>query len=107
MPTIPANSSNPAHIEAFELGTVQKIAIGAISAASAPISADVSVVRIIARTDCHIVWGTSPTATVNDTFVADGQVELLKVPEDERVLAVIESTPTSGDAAELYITELP
>lgn len=107
MPTIPANVANPSIVQAFEFGTVQKITIGATSNASAAISEDVSVVRIIARTDCHIVWGSSPTATVNDTFVSDGQVELLKVPvTGGRSLAVIESTPTSGDAAELYITEL-
>ena len=48
-------------------GTAVVVAIGAASLQSAAINS--TVVRLVSTADCHIVFGTNPTATANDTFL--------------------------------------
>lgn len=48
-------------------GAAQHVAIGGTHAESAALGA--SVVQLCATSDCHIVFGTAPVATANDTFL--------------------------------------
>ena len=48
-------------------GAAQHVAIGSAHAESAALGA--AVVQLCATSDCHIVFGSNPAATANDTFL--------------------------------------
>jgi len=78
--------------------TTQKVTSSGSSAASSAFGANIEYVRICADADCHIEFGTSPTATTSKIFVPSKDTEYFKVSEGEKV-AVIGSV-------NLYVTEL-
>jgi hypothetical protein len=62
------------------LGT-QTVAIAATSTQTATaFRDDTSLVRLAARADCHVIFGTNPTATTSSMFMPSGSVEYFDVP---------------------------
>jgi len=53
----------------FPAITTQTVTIGASSAASSAFNAKTRLVRVVSDVDCHIEYGTSPTATTSKTFL--------------------------------------
>lgn len=98
--TILARDDMGATVQAIRPGTVQTVAIGAASAASAAVGVRTTIVRVAATADCHIVIGANPTATANDTPLFAKQPEFFAIVPGEKI-AVIQS---SG-AGTLFITE--
>lgn len=78
--------------------TTQKVTSSGSSAASAAFGNNIEYVRIAADADCHIEFGTSPTATTSKIFVPAKDTEYFKVSGGEKI-AVIGSV-------NLYVTEL-
>lgn len=61
------------------------------------------VVRIVATTDCFIVFGSSPTATTSHMFVLANQPEYFRVSDDgtDKVSAI-----RSSEDGSIYVTEM-
>jgi len=78
--------------------TNQKVTSSGTSAASAAFGNNIEYVRIVADADCHIEFGSGPTATTSTIFVPSKDIEYFKVSGGEKV-AVIGSV-------NLYVTEL-
>ena len=78
--------------------TTQKVNSSGSSAASSAFGSNIEYVRVCADADCHIEFGTSPTATSSKIFLPSKDTEYFKVSEGEKV-AVIGSV-------NLYVTEL-
>ena len=78
--------------------TTQKVTSSGASTASSAFSANIEYVRIIPDADCHIEFGTAPTATNAKIFLESKSSEYFKVSPGEKV-AVIGSV-------NLYVTEL-
>ena len=78
--------------------TTQKVNSSGSSAASSAFGSNIDYVRVCADADCHIEFGTSPTATTSKIFLPSKDTEYFKVSEGEKV-AVIGSV-------NLYVTEL-
>ena len=78
--------------------TTQKVNSSGSSAASSAFGSNIEYVRVCADADCHIEFGTSPTATTSKIFLPSKDTEYFKVSEGEKV-AVIGSV-------NLYVTEL-
>lgn len=82
------------------LGTAQKVSYTASSAVGSAFGTGTRIVRVYATTDCHIRFGTTPTAVTTDTFIPAGVPEYFAVNAGVKIAAVRNSA--SGD---LYVTE--
>jgi sialic acid synthase SpsE len=78
--------------------TTQKVTSTGTSTQSSAFSDNIEYIRIIPDADCHIEFGTSPTATTSKIFLESKNYEYFKISSGEKV-AVIGSV-------NLYITEL-
>ena len=94
------NDLNP--IQALGVNTEQTpISVGATAAQSAAFGSSTIVIRVVANTDCHIAFGSNPTATANSTFIPKGLPEYFKVNSGEKLSVIQDSA-----AGTLYITEM-
>ncbi len=83
-------------------GNDQKLAVGAASVQSAPVSAQCYAVNLSATTNCHIAFGENPTATASTYLLKATDISLtLGISPGEKI-AVIEDSA----AGSLYIQEL-
>lgn len=78
--------------------TTQKVNSTGTSTQSSAFGDNIEYVRIISDADCHIEFGTNPTATSSKIFLEAKSFEYFKISSGEKV-AVIGSV-------NLYITEL-
>ena len=77
----------------------QKIASGGSSSAVADVfGTQTEYVRIAADADCHILFGSNPTATSSSIFIPLDQPEIFKVSPGEKLAAI--------GSANVSITEL-
>lgn len=84
------------------VGTTQKKAFTGTSAAiDNPISGDCNVVRLLATTDCHVAFGTAPTATTSSMPLTANIPEIVAVVPGSKVAAIQQS-----EGGDLYVTEL-
>ena len=89
-------------IQALATSTTQTITTSGSSAAiSTAFAAGTTVVRIVATKDCHITFGTSPTATTSLPFMPANQVEYFKVAAGEKCAAI-----QSSEAGTVFVTEM-
>jgi len=81
----------------YQLGTIQKIAVAATSAASsAAFSVDTRVLRLACNTDCYYLFGASPTASATTSHLLPAfSVEYILCPAATKI-AVIRDT-ADGD----------
>ena len=71
-----------------EPGTAQTPLSFTTTAPSAEFGAGTKMVRIVSDTKCHLAFGVSPVATVNDMLVAADAVEYFGVIEGQKVAAI-------------------
>lgn len=87
-------------IPALGLGTVRKVAVSAVSAASAALTTEV--IRVKPTVDCYVVTGTgTPAADANSTLMSAGETEYFRVTPGEKI-AVLR---VSADGS-LFVTEM-
>ena len=68
--------------------TVQMMSSSGSSSQSSAVGADTYYVRICADADCHILFGSNPTATSSSIFIPADQPEIFKVNPGEKVAAI-------------------
>ena len=68
--------------------TVQMMSSSGTSSQSSAFGAYTLYVRICADADCHILFGSSPTATSSSIFIPADQPEIFKVNPGEKVAAI-------------------
>jgi len=78
--------------------STEKLNSSGSSAASAAFGSNIEYVRVIADADCHIEFGTAPTATNAKIFLESKSYEYFKVSEGEKVAVI--------GTVNLYITQL-
>jgi hypothetical protein len=91
-------------IQALAQGANQTLAVGVASAQSLAFAAGSKVVRVVATSNCWIVFGVNPTAAAtsgNGSYVPAGAIELWRVTPGHRVAVIQDSA-----AGTLSITEL-
>jgi hypothetical protein len=72
------------------------------SVQSTAVSANATVIRVVATTDCHIQIGVNPTATTSSAFLPAGVVEYIGIKPGDKVAAIKRS---GGSAGQLFVTE--
>lgn len=91
------NSGNSKSGAQMQLGVQPAVALqkidfsGGISVQSNAFNTKTYFVRLYTDADCHLDFGTSPTATVNHMFLPAGSVEYFGIREGDK-LAVITHT---------------
>ena len=89
-------------IQALPLGSTQTISVTSSSAANSTAFANgTTAVRVVSTTDCHIIFGTSPTATTSTAYLPANQVEYFKADEGDKIAAI----RANADGT-LYVTEM-
>ena len=78
--------------------TVQMLASGGTSGQSSAFGSYTYYVRVCADADCHILFGSNPTATSSSIFIPLDQPEIFKVSPGEKLAAI--------GSANVSITEL-
>jgi hypothetical protein len=78
-------------------GVTVKVAIGSASAASAVLGA--GIVRLLSTADCHIAFGTNPTADTTCLFLPGNVPEYFACSATDQVAVIQDSA-----AGNLYIT---
>jgi hypothetical protein len=73
------------------------------SVASAAFTAETTVIRVVATTNCHIKFAAAPTATTSNIYLPAGVVEYFLVTPSTKVAAIKASGGTAGI---LYVTEM-
>ena len=68
--------------------TTEKLASSGTSSQTAAFADGIEYVRVIADADCHILFGSSPTATSSSIFIPADQPEIFKVNPGEKVAAI-------------------
>ena len=68
--------------------TVQMMSSSGTSSQSSAFAAYTYYVRICADADCHILFGSNPTATSSSIFIPADQPEIFKVNPGEKVAAI-------------------
>ena len=68
--------------------TVQMMSSSGTSSQSSAFAAYTYYVRICADADCHILFGSNPTATSSSIFIPANQPEIFKVNPGEKVAAI-------------------
>lgn len=83
--------------------TVQTVAYTGTAAASAAIGAQITVVRLVATTDCWVYFTAAGTAATNanGVFLPAMAVEYFRVPTSTKMSAVRDATSGS-----VYLTEM-
>lgn len=84
-----------------KFGASQAVSYDA-SVQSTAVSANVSVIRVVSTTDCHVLIGTNPTATTTSAFLPSGVVEYIGIKGGEKIAAIKQS---GGTAGQLFVTE--
>lgn len=86
-----------ASFPAIATGTTTTLAVGAVSAATAPLGA--LVVRLVATTNCYVAFGAAPTATAASMYLPANMPEYFVVNSTDAVAALQVSA-----AGTLFIT---
>ncbi len=82
--------------------TTQKVSYTATSAAiSNAVGPHVSIIRLIATSDCHVTFAKAPTAVATDMYLAADQEECFVIHPGQKVAAIRDTA--DGD---LYVTEM-
>jgi|TARA_E500000318_G_scaffold94091_1_gene93383 hypothetical protein len=68
--------------------TVQMMSSSGTSSQSSAFGSYTYYVRICADADCHILFGSNPTATSSSIFIPADQPEIFKVNPGEKVAAI-------------------
>jgi hypothetical protein len=86
-------------LPAISVGTCTKVAVSGSSAQSGAITA--AVVRLVSSTDCHVKFGSNPTAVADGTslFLPAGVPEYFQFGSGDKIAVIQDST--SGN---LFIT---
>ena len=71
-----------------EPGVDQTAVTFTTAVASDPFGAGTKVIRVISDGNCHLVFGTGPTETVNNKLVIANSVEYFGVIEGQKVSAI-------------------
>jgi len=96
-----ANQNTGIDVQALKAGTVATVSVSSSSAQSAAHAATTNVVRLVSTTDCHVAFGSSPTATTSSMYLPANQVEYFLVAASEKVAAI----RANADGT-LYVTEM-
>ena len=91
------HGSSGGDLPAIKPATTVKQAIGAASAATAVLGA--RLVRLLATADCHVVFGSDPTATTDDMLLKADQPEYFVCDETDKIAVIRDSAD-----GQLYIT---
>ncbi len=67
---------------------VSVVAIGASSAASSAFTASTTMVGLHPKADCHVAFGSNPTATTNNTPLVSGQTYYFSVTPGDKVAVI-------------------
>jgi hypothetical protein len=88
--------------QAIELSNPQKVSYTGTAAASSAFKNATSIVRVIATTDCFILFGADPTATTSSHYLPANAVEYFAVQPDSLWKVSVVRLTSSGD---LYVSE--
>jgi|SRR6185312_7586787 len=83
-------------------GSGQKVAFTGVSAQSAAVGAQTHAVLLAATSDCHVEFGSNPTATATSCFIKGGTAPIPLAIGPSNKIAVVQDTA----AGNLFITEL-
>jgi hypothetical protein len=75
--------------------------VGASAAASTAVSNATVVVRLISTSNCHVAFGSAPTAGATDMLLVANSPEYFKVNPADKVSVIQDSA-----AGTLYLTEM-
>ena len=96
-----ANQNTGIDVQALKAGTVATVSVSSSSAQSAAHAATTNVVRLVSTTDCHVAFGSNPTATTSSMYLPANQVEYFLVAASEKVAAI----RANADGT-FYVTEM-
>ena len=96
-----ANHNTGIAVQALQAGTVSTISVASSSAQSSAHAATTNVVRLVSTTDCHVSFGSNPTATTSSMYLPANQVEYFLVAASEKVAAI----RANADGT-LFVTEM-
>jgi hypothetical protein len=86
----------------YRWGTNQVVSFTSTSTAtSTAFAAGVNTIRVVPTTSCHVVVGSSPTATTSSPRIPAGVVEYMVIAPGQKLAAI--RTTTSGT---LHVTEV-
>jgi hypothetical protein len=85
----------------FAYSATQRLAVTAVSAASAAVGADTTMVRLTASTFMYVVTGAAPTATNAGLAVQPGESVVIPIAPGGKVAAIRESADGALSIAEL------
>lgn len=95
-------SQMEAPIPAYTLGTVQKVAVAAASAAiTNAVASTTEVIRVAVNTDCYMKIAASPTATTSDHFLPAGTVEYFQITPGHKVAFIRNTADGVATVSEL------
>lgn len=80
--------SNCQNYPAIIPGTVQALAFTGTSAQSSALGATTTMVRLIASAACHVAFGTNPTATTSNMYLAANVPEYFGVTPSTKIAAI-------------------
>jgi len=83
-------------------GSGQKVAFTGVSAQSAAVGTQTHAVLLAATSDCHVEFGSNPTATATSCFIKGGTAPIPLAIGSGMKIAVVQDTA----AGNLFITEL-
>lgn len=88
-------------IPAILPGSSQKVALGSASAQSTAINANM--VRVVSQGDCHLAFGSNPTAAADGTcvFLPAGMPEYFVFTAGNKIAVIQDSAAATGN---LFIT---
>ena len=100
-PKVTTVEGGPRGMPAILPGTSLKVALGAASAQSAAIAAPL--VRVVAQGDCHLAFGTNPTAVADGTcvFLPAGIPEYFVIAAGSKIAVIQDSAQATGN---LFVT---
>lgn len=98
--TFLASDNNGHDVQAVALGTNQAVAFTTSSSQSSAFGAATRIVRLVATVDCHVAFGSNPTATTSSPLLPAGSVEYVAVTPGHKV--AVRGATASGT---LHVTE--
>jgi hypothetical protein len=101
MSSCAAEMNRGGKFQAILPGTTTKTAYTGTAAASAAVGAGVSIVRVVCTTNACIAFGTAPTATTSDIYMAAGVPEYFAIPEGSSYKV---SAVRIADSGDMYVT---
>ena len=86
-PSLPTDvNGNP--IPALRPVGSQNVSYSAVAGLSAAIASHIRIVRLVATTDCYVVFDDNPVATTSDMLILAGVPEYFEIKGGEKISAV-------------------